>query len=132
MLLEAGDGEDSYNHFAQAMQLAERHGLRFLSGRLLSDRASYFFDKEDFLQFDHFATPAVAMSNIENMPRTFARLCIAHAKLYIRMHLPALALRECAGANEQLLQFPNAALSAEIAKLTEEAKRTPGRPEGGK
>ena len=66
------------------------------------------------------------------MPRTFARLRIAHAKLYIRMHLPALALRECAGANEQLLQFPNAALSAEIAKLTEEAKRTPGRPEGGK
>ena len=132
MLLEVGDGEESYNHFAQAMQLAERHGLRFLSARLLSDRASYFFGKEDFLQFDHFASPASTMNHVENMPRTFARLCIAHAKLFNRMHLPALALGQLAAANEQLLQFPNASPSAEIAKLTEEAKRTPGRPEGGK
>ena len=33
-------------------------------------------------------------------------------------------------ANERLPQFPNAALSAEIAKLSEEANRTSGRPEG--
>ena len=44
---------------------------------------------------------------------------------------PSLQFREFAGANEQLGQFPNAALSTEIARLTEEAKQTPGRPEGG-
>ena len=131
MLLEAGDGEDSYNHFAQAMQVAERHGLRFLSAQLLSDRASYFFGKEDFLQFTHFSGLTRVISNTENMPRTSARLFIGQANLYIRMHLPALALGQLTAASEQLLPFPNAALSAEIAKLTEEAKRTQGRPEGG-
>jgi tetratricopeptide (TPR) repeat protein len=128
-LLESGDDEASYESFAKAMQLADRGGLPFFSARLLSDRAAYFFAKGDFLQSQNFNVIALALSQPAHMPWTYARCATRTAKLLLIMHFPSLALNSIADAEEQLRQFPNAALYAELAQLTEQAKHTPARPE---
>ncbi len=129
LLQETGDEEAGYDSFTQAMQLAERNGLRFLSARLLNDRAGYFFDKGDFLQFDHFSSLAFGLSRWANMPWTFTRCSLRRAAVFIRMNTPDQALRLLSSCQEQLRQFPNAALSAEVSQMIEQAKHTPSRPE---
>jgi hypothetical protein len=128
-LLETGDDDAAYDSFAKAMQLADRNGLPFYSARLLSDRAAYFFDKGDFVQSDNFNLPAGTLAQSANMPWTYARCAIRDAKLSLRMHFPGVALGGAADAEERLRQFPNAALSAELAQLAEQARHTPARPE---
>ena len=129
LLLETGDDEAAYTSFTQAIKLADRNGLRFFSARLLNERAAYFFDKGDFLQSEHFTSLAMTISRSANMPWTFTQCAIRRAKVYIRMNIPGEALRWLASCQEQLRQFPNAALSAELSQLTEKAKHTPARPE---
>ena len=128
-LLENGDDEAAYESFAKAMQLADGNGLLFFSARLLSDRAAYFFAKGDFLQSQNFNLPALTLAGPAHMPWTYTRCAIRNAKLQLISHFPNLALNQVAGAEEQLRQFPNAALSAELAQLAEQARHTPARPE---
>jgi hypothetical protein len=128
-LLETRDDDGAYESFAKAMQLADRNGLPFYSARLLNNRAAYFFDKGDFLQSDNFNTPAYILSRAANMPWTFARCFIRGSKLALRMHFPGQVLAGLRTAEEQLRQFPNVALSAELAQLAEQARHTPARPE---
>jgi hypothetical protein len=128
-LLESGDDEASYESFAKAMQLADSNGLPFFSARLLSDRAAYFFAKGDFLQSQNFDRPVLALARPATMPWTYARSAIRSAKLQINMHFPNMALNSVAHAEGPLRQFPNAALSAELAQLAEQARYTPARPE---
>jgi len=128
-LLETGDDEAAYESFAKAMQLADRNGLPFYSARLLSDRAAFFFDKGDFLQSNNFDALAETLAQSANMPWTRVRCRIRQGRLNLRMHLPGAAQSVVANAEEQLREFPNAALSAELAQLAEEARHTPARPE---
>lgn len=128
-LLESGDDEASYERFSKAMQLADGNGLPFFSARLLSDRAAYFFAKGDFLQSQNVNGAASALSHPAHMPWTYARSAIRSAKLELIMHFPNRVLNFVATAEEQLRQFPNAALSAELARLAEQARHTPARRE---
>ncbi len=121
--------EAAYESFTKALQLADSNGLPFFSARLLNDRAAYFFSKGDFLQSDNFNLPASTLARPAKMPWTFARCAIRGAKLQLISHFPNRALNLVASAEEQLRQFPNAALSAELAQLAEQARHTPARPE---
>ena len=126
---DAGDEEAAYASFSHAMQIADRHDLKFLSARLLSDRAQYFFDKEEFLQSEGFNGPAQMVSESAGMPWTFTRCQIRGAKLFLRMELPDKALPVLDSAREQLQQFPNDKLAAELARLAEVARHSRSRPE---
>lgn len=126
---DAGDEEAAYASFSHAMQIADRHDLKFLSARLLSDRAQYFFDKEEFLQSEGFNGPARMVSESAGMPWTFTRCQIRGAKLFLRMELPDKALPVLDSAREQLQQFPNDKLAAELARLTDVARHSRSRPE---
>jgi|GEM_PF-2730367 len=125
----AGDEEAAYASFSHAMQIADRHDLKFLSARLLSDRAQYFFDKEEFLQSEGFNEPAGMVSESAGMPWTYTRCVIRGAKLFLRMELPDKALTVLDSAREQLQQFPNDKLAAELARLAEVARHSRSRPE---
>jgi tetratricopeptide (TPR) repeat protein len=125
----AGDEEAAYASFSHAMQIADRHDLKFLSARLLSDRAQYFFDKEEFLQSEGFNEPASMVSQSAAMPWTYARCQIRQAALFLRMELPDKALLVLDSAREQLQQFPNDKLAAELARLAEVARHSRSRPE---
>src|ERR1035437_10193642 len=125
----AGDEEAAYASFSQAMQIADRHDLKFLSARLLSDRVQYFFDKEEFLQSEGFNEPASMVSQSAAMPWTYARCQIRQAALFLRMELPDKALLGLGRAREQLQQFPNDKLAAELARLAEVARHSRSRPE---
>jgi tetratricopeptide (TPR) repeat protein len=126
---DAGDEEAAYASFSHAMQIADRHDLKFLSARLLSDRAQYFFDKEEFLQSEGFNEPASMVSQSAAMPWTYARCQIRQAALFLRMELPDKALLVLDSAREQLQQFPNDKLAAELARLAEVARHSRSRPE---
>src|SRR5450759_32424 len=125
----AGDEEAAYASFSHAMQIADRHDLKFLSARLLSDRAQYFFDKEEFLQSEGFNEPASMVSESAGMPWTYTRCQIRQATLFLRMELPDKALPVLDSAREQLQQFPNDKLAAELARLAEVARHSRSRPE---
>jgi tetratricopeptide (TPR) repeat protein len=128
-LLEIGDDEDAYNAFSRSMQIADQNGLKFMTARLLNERAQYYFDKGDFLQAGNFGDLAVIVSRSAGMSRTFAACLIRNARLVLRMGLPGLARESLAQAREPLRQFPNAALAAQITELENLAKQTRGRPE---
>ncbi len=130
LMLETGDDEAAFNSFSEAMQLAARHDLRFLSAGLLNQHAEYFFAKGDYLQASHFGGSALILSRSEAMPWTFARCSIREATLSLRMSLPDQALKILRESKEKLQKYPNAALSAEVSQLIEKAKHTPSRPEG--
>lgn len=124
-----GDEEAAYASFSHAMQIADRHDLKFLSARLLSDRAQYFFDKEEFLQSEGFNEPAGMVSESAGMPWTYTRCVIRGAKLFLRMELPDKALIGLDRAREQLQQFPNDKLAAELVRLTDVARHSRSRRE---
>jgi tetratricopeptide (TPR) repeat protein len=124
-----GDEEAAYASFSHAMQIADRHDLKFLSARLLSDRAQYFFDKEEFLQSEGFNEAAGVVSESAGMPWTYTRCVIRGAKLFLRMELPDKALIGLDRAREQLQQFPNDKLAAELVRLTDVARHSRSRPE---
>jgi hypothetical protein len=125
----AGDEEAAYASFSHAMQIADRHDLKFLSARLLSDRAQYFFDKEEFLQSEGFNEPAWMVSQSAGMPWTFTRCLIRLATFFLRMELPDKTLQVLDSAREQLQQFPNDKLEAELARLADLARYSRSRPE---
>jgi hypothetical protein len=106
-------------------------GMGFAFSRLvlLDDRASYLFEKGDFVQSAHFNSLALSLSLSAKMPWTLVRGHIREAKSFIRMNLPIQALNYLGAAEDQLKPFPNAELSAEVVRWTAEAKRIPGRPE---
>ena len=124
-----GDEEAAYASFSHAMQIADRHDLKFLSARLLSDRAQYFFDKEEFLQSEGFNEAAGVVSESAGMPWTYTRCVIRDAKLFLRMELPDKALIGLDRAREQLQQFPNDKLAAELVRLTDVARHSRSRRE---
>jgi tetratricopeptide (TPR) repeat protein len=126
---EAGDEEASYAKFSQGMHVADLHDLKFLSVRLLSDRAQYFFDRGEFLRAGAFNEPALFTSRSAGMPWTFTRCGIRFALLFLRMDLPDKALDSLDQARQQLQQFPNEKLSAELARLTDVARHSHSRPE---
>lgn len=130
MMLRIGEDEDAYAAFSRSMQVADRNGLRFLTARLLNERAQYYFEQGDFLQSDNANGLASAVSHSAGMPWTAVRCSIRGVKLFLRMGLTAQARVSLADARERLCQFPNAALSAEIAELENLAKQTRTRPEG--
>lgn len=126
---ETGDEEAAYASFSHAMQIADRHDLKFLSARLLSDRAQYFDEKGESLQAEGFSETAMMVSHSAGMPWTFTRCLIRLATAFLRMELPDRALYSLDLAREQLRQFPNEKLSAELARLTDVARHSPSRPE---
>jgi hypothetical protein len=63
------------------------------------------------------------------MPWTYTRSLIRQATLLLRMELPDKALLVLDSAREQLQQFPNDKLAAELARLTDLARHSRSRPE---
>jgi hypothetical protein len=70
------------------------------------------------------------MSRSAGMPWTIVNCNIRVARLKLRMGLLIGVRHQLAWAREQLRQFPNAALSAQITELANLTERTRGRPEG--
>ena len=126
---ESGDEDAAYASFSQGMHVAELHDLKFLSARLLNERAQYFFEKGEFLRAEAFNEPALMMSRSAGMPLTFTRCGIRFALLFLRMDLPDRASNVLDQARQQLLQFPNEKLAAELARLTDMARHSRSRPE---
>jgi serine/threonine protein kinase len=129
-MLEIGEEDEAYAAFSRSMQIADRNGLKFMTARLLNERAEYHFDKGDFLQADNVGGLALSVSRFAGMPWTNVNCEIRGVKANLRMGLLISAGNGLASAREQLRQFPNAALSAQITDLENLAKRTRERPEG--
>jgi tetratricopeptide (TPR) repeat protein len=129
MMLELGDEEAAYAAFSRAMQTADRNDLSFISARLLNARAEYFFNKGEIMQSENFSALAYSVTRSAGMPWTITRCMIRSGKLSLRMDLPDQARNSLAQAQEQLRQFPNAALAAEVAKLLNAARNSRSRPE---
>jgi hypothetical protein len=55
---------------------------------------------------------------------------VRNARIGLRMDLPDQALTSIALAQEQLRQFPNAALAAQLSDIVETARHSRSRPEG--
>jgi tetratricopeptide (TPR) repeat protein len=130
MMLQMGEDEDAYAAFSRSMQIADRNGLKFMTARLLNERAQYYFDKGDFLQGDNAGTLALAVSGSAGMPWTAINCFLRTDKLRLREGLSTQVLENLADLREQLRQFPNAALSAQITEMENLAKQAPARPEG--
>jgi hypothetical protein len=129
LLLEIGEDDDAYTAFSRSMQLADRNGLKFMTARLLNERAQYYYDQGDFMHAENANGSAAVMSRSAGMPWTTANCVIRGARLLLRMGLPIKARENLTSVREQLRQFPNAALSAQITELEDLAKHTRGRPE---
>ena len=69
------------------------------------------------------------MARSAGMPWTYVRCQIREVIFYLRMELPDKALLSLNAAREQLQQFPNDALTAELARLTGLAQHSRSRPE---
>jgi tetratricopeptide (TPR) repeat protein len=130
MMLQMGEDDDAYAAFSRSMQIADRNGLRFMTARLLNERAQYYFDKGDFLQSDNAGSLAYSVSRAAGMPWTAIGCMLRTDKIRLREGLTAQVRENLADLREQLRQFPNAALSAQITEMENLAKQTPARPEG--
>jgi tetratricopeptide (TPR) repeat protein len=128
-MLQMGEDEDAYAAYSRSMQIADRNGLRFMTARLLSERAQYYFDKGDFLQSQNADRLAQPVSRAAGMPWTEITCLLRIDKVRLREGLTTLVLEYLANLREELRQFPNAALSAQITELENLAKQTPARPE---
>jgi hypothetical protein len=129
LLLQLGEDDESYGAFILSMQLADRHDLKFLSARVLDQRARYYFDKGDFLQYDNASSPEGAMARAAGMPWTMTEIGLRYAALSLRMGLPNQASKGIKTARDQLLLYPNTELSARTNELETLAAHTRGRPE---
>jgi len=129
ILLQIGEGEDSYAAFSRSMQIADQNGLAFLTARLLNERAQYYFDVGDFLQADNAGALALSVGQAAGMPWIMVQCDLRRAASALRMGLSAATQDYLAAAGQKLRQFPNAALSGRVAELEEAAKHMRSRPE---
>jgi tetratricopeptide (TPR) repeat protein len=124
IMLDVGLDDDAYAPFSRSIQLAEQRGLKFMIGRLLEERAQYYFDKGDYLRADFSNTLAASMTRSAGMPWSLAKCYFRSATLELRMGLVSHARGYLSLAKEQLRQFPNGVLRSQLTELEALASRT--------
>lgn len=129
MMLEIGDDEVAYSLFSRSMQLAERHGLTFLTARLLLRRAEFHFTKGDYLQFSSFNQLGISTARSAGAAHSVAAGNLRGASVLLRMQLPIQASNLLNEADAHLRAFPDRALGHQLSELRSRVNRPAGRPE---